>query len=141
MTYITSFKDTMKKFIIISIATLLCLQAFALDNKKVTITITINRPPSVGDVQPKDGDVVNEGDTLTVSITASDPNQDTLLYRFLINNVVKQDWQSGSTWEYQFSSGDIGLNKVKAEVTDGMRTTASDEVEIYVFRGAVTLPQ
>lgn len=131
----------MKKLIIISIAVLLCLQAFALDKKTVTITITINRPPGVTGIAPDDGDVVNEGDELTVSITASDPNQDTLLYRFLINNVVKQDWQSGSFWNYKFTANDIGLNKIRAEVTDGMRTTASDEVEVYVFRSAVGLPQ
>lgn len=131
----------MKKYIFILIIILLCAQASALDSKTVAIQITINKPPSIGTFTPVDGNVVSEGDTLEISVTATDPNNDILQYRFFVNGAIKRDWGTASSFNYVLGTNDVGLNKIKAQITDNMLTVETDEVEVYAFRNTVETPQ
>ena len=120
---------------------LLCQQAFALDSVTVDIKVTIQHPPNIGDFLPADGSVITEGDTLQLSVTATDPNSnDILQYQYYINDEVKEPWTTDNTFSYMITGEDVGLNTIKAEVTDGKETIQTQEVEIFVFRGSPGLP-
>lgn len=133
----------MKKTLLLVAMLFLCAQAVALDSKTVTIEVKVNQPPVIDgeNSYPKDGYVINEGGTLQISVTADDANNDILQYRFFINDVVKRDWGTTSTFDYTPEASDIGLNTIKAEVRDGIITVQTDEVEIYIFRSTVEVPQ
>jgi len=131
----------MKKLIFILTMLLLCQQALALDSVTVDIRVTVQHPPDIGGFMPADGTVTTEGDTLLISVTATDPNiNDALQYQYYINGEVKAPWSAENTFSYKLTVGDVGLNTIKAEVTDTKETVATQEVEIFVFRGSPGLP-
>ncbi len=130
----------MKKIIITIIMVLIATQAAALDTASFNINVTVNKGPNITDFSPSDGYKVTEGDSLEISVNANDPNNDTLQYQFLINNNIKQPWSNNSSFNYTLGQNDIGLNNIRVEVTDGLETVQTEEVEIYVFRKAPNLP-
>ena len=125
----------MKKIIAIWVLLfVLSAQALALDQKTIVIKVTINKAPEIGTFVPGDGYVITESDTLEISIDASDANNDTLKYQYYINGSIKEPWSTESSYSYALTKDDIGSNKIKAEVTDGLETVSTEEVEVYVFR-------
>jgi len=131
----------MKKIIkIIILSLLICARASAGPEEPVSITITINKPPSIDDFTPVDGHVVSEGDTIQISVTASDPNNDILEYRFTVNGIVKRDWGTSDTYSYVLGPSDVGLNSIKAEVRDTSVTIETGTAEVYVFANVPILP-
>ena len=131
----------MKKIAIILILAIAATPAFGLNPASVNIKVTINKNPGIDSFVPADGLMINKGDTLTISVTASDPNNDVLEYRFLVNGSIKQDWSTASSISYVLDETDIGLNKIQANVKDALVTVSTDEIEIYVCRSTVALPQ
>lgn len=132
----------MKKFIFLLILGLITTPALALESGSVDVRVTINKEPYIGDFLPADGYTIEEGDTLEISVDAADPNEsDILQYQFTVNGVVKQPWNSESSFSYTLEDGDIGLNRITVEVTDGLETVQTQEVEIYVFRKPIAPPQ
>lgn len=132
----------MKKALLLITMLLLCAQALALDTETITIEIKVNQPPIVDpdNSYPQDGYVINEGATLQISVVATDANNDMLEYQFLVNDVVERGWGAASVFDYVLDAGDTGLKRIKAGVRDGMVTVQTDEVEVYVFRGTVAVP-
>jgi len=134
----------MKKLVFILMMVLLCAQSFGLDTSTIIITITVNKPPVISGFGDFDGVTAIEGDELTITITATDANNHPLQYSLRIANANKDEW---SPWnvsnEFQYTPGanDIGLNIIQAKVKDGFTESISQEVDIYVFRNAVDLPQ
>jgi hypothetical protein len=113
----------------------------ALDTATIEVRISINQPPVVGEFSPADGHTITEGDTLNISVAATDPNAgDVLQYRYYINGTVKEDWTAEPSYNYALTAADAGLNRIKAEITDGQKTVQTQEVEIYVFRKSPILP-
>jgi len=114
--------------------------ALALDEDFFEIKVTINKVPSLSNFYPADGDTVTEGDTLNIGVEADDPNDDSLEYKFYINGEVERDWGLIPTFTYTLTSDEIGLNTIRAEITDGMEVIETDEIEIYVFRASPGFP-
>ena len=130
----------MKKAFILIALLLLTTQALALDEGSFYIKVTVNHPPQLRAFGPADGTTITEGDELTISVSAEDPNRDILEYRFIVNGTEKQAWSTEQTCIYTLTSNDIGLNTIKAEVRDDMETISTPEVEIFAFRGSPDLP-
>lgn len=123
---------------------MLSSQVYGLSEITTTIKVKVSHTPQVSDFVPVDGVIVTEGDTLSITVDATDKNSDeTLLYRYYIDLVAKTDWIADSTFNYTLTADDIGLNKVHAEVTDGTFTVPapSEPIEIYVFRSSPDLPE
>jgi len=132
----------MKKLILVLTMILLSVQALALESETFVIGITINQKPVIASFAPADGHVIIQGDTLQISVTASDPNAGNVLeYQFIINDVVRKTWGNDSQFSFPLEESDTGLNSIKVEVTDGLQTVETEEVEIYVFRQSPDLPQ
>lgn len=133
----------MKKTIIttIIISLLLCARALAVNPAALEIEVTVKQPPAIGGFLPADGTVITENDTLNIAVTATDPNTgDVLQYRYFINNQVRQDWTTDNNHSHALSTSDLGLNTIKAQVTDGTETVTTEEVEIFVFRKLPATP-
>lgn len=130
----------MKRLTMILIALFLCTQAFALEVETFNINITVNKPPTIEGLLPEDGFVITEGDTVEISVVATDPNDDMLQYQFLVNGAIKRPWDSEPLFSYTLGSDDIGLNKISVEVTDSLETVQTEEVEIWVFRRSPDTP-
>jgi hypothetical protein len=132
----------LKTVILIIAAFILSSQAFALDTASINIKITVNQPPGVEEISPKDGYAIIQGSTLNITVTAYDPNsQDILQYQYYINGALKRDWTKEPSFNYILNAEDIGLNKIKVKVTDGIETIETEEAEIYVFRGSPDMPE
>lgn len=131
----------MKNIILILISILIASSALALDDGSFSIKVTINKGPSIDSFEPEDGYRIREGDRLDISVTATDPNNDALQYQFIINGIIKRPWNRESSYSYTLTQDDIGINRIKAEVTDGMETIQTEEVEIFVFRKSLELPE
>jgi len=129
-----------KRILPILILMLVTSRALALDKGSFEIRVTINKAPAVESFLPRDGSAINEGDTLEISVSANDPNNDVLKYRFFINGIVKRDWGASPAFSCLLGNGDIGLNRISAEVTDGIETITTEEAEVYVFRKSLALP-
>ena len=106
----------------------------------IEIKVVINKGPVVQGLLPNDGDTVVEGDTLEISVTANDPNNEALEYQFFINDIIKQPWTQNSTFSYTLTGSDIGLNTIRAKVRDSLEVVQTDTVEIFVFRSSPDLP-
>ena len=131
----------MQRFVLsIIMVFLISAQAFALDAVTVDIKVTVNQQPGIGSFLPGDGYIISEGDILEIMVNAADPNNDVLQYRYLVNDVVKNTWSAEAMFSYTLTDSDIGLNRIKAEVTDGIETVQTQQVEIYVFRKSPDLP-
>ncbi|MBL7157324.1 MAG: hypothetical protein ISS92_04065 [Candidatus Omnitrophica bacterium] len=123
-------------FLLISIST----QTLALDSGSVDIKVVINKAPNIESFQPDDGYRIIEGDMLQISVIANDPNNDILQYRFIIKGIIKRPWSNEASFNYVLTGDDIGLNNIKAEVTDAIDIIQTEEIEIYVFRRPLDLP-
>lgn len=132
----------MKKTVFtIIISLLLCARALAVNPAALEIEVTVKQPPAIGGFLPADGTVITENDTLNIAVTATDPNTgDVLQYRYFINNQVRQDWTTDNNHSHALSTSDLGLNTIKAQVTDGTETVTTEEVEIFVFRKLPATP-
>jgi len=132
----------MKRFLHIIILILISTRALAFDNGTVEIRVTINKPPLIDrdNFKPSNGSTMIEGETLEISVEATDPNNDILQYQFIVNDKVKQPWSADPTYNYILKASDTGINNIKVEVTDGIETK-DQEVEIYIFRSPIAPPQ
>jgi chitodextrinase len=87
------------------------------DTQNVTVTVTdVNVAPvldTIADI------TVNEGDTVTISPTATDPDGDTLTYTY-------SGWMSSSS--YTTNSNDVGTHTVTVTVSDGTLTDSQDVI-------------
>ncbi len=125
----------------IIISLLLCARALAVNPSTLEIEVTVKQPPAIGGFLPADGTVITENDTLNIAVTATDPNRgDVLRYRYYINDQLKRDWTTDHNYSYALTANDLGLNKIKADVTDGTNTVTTREVEAFVFRKSPATP-
>ena len=85
------------------------------DSQDVTITVVnTNRAPVLGAI----ADItVNEGDTITLNPTATDPDEDALTFSY-------SGWMNSPTYSTNFS--DAGIHTVTVTVSDGSLTDSQD---------------
>lgn len=132
----------MKKTILVLAIVLMAAQTYALETGLFKVSFMVNRPPLIEGVEPADGGVITEGDTLEISVDASDANEDLLQYQYLINGAVKEDWTTDNTHSYTLTADDVGKNSITVRVKDPLTTVeCSPPVEIYVFRASPAVPE
>lgn len=82
-----------------------------------------NRSPAIDSFNPaEENPGVNEGDGLTFSVYASDPDGDALSYSWTLDGGVVS---SASSWVYSTSYGEGGQHTVECSVSDGRGGSAS----------------
>jgi len=92
----------------------------------------INLPPTVTALSPSRGSPQAAGSTIVWAASASDPDRDTLSYKFWLKGpstgnswTVIRDWSTSNSWTWSSSPGDAGLYDVYVYVRDGRHESAS----------------
>jgi hypothetical protein len=107
---------------------------------QLTSPTPVNQPPTVTALSPSRGSPQTAGTRVVWTASASDPERDTLYYKFWLRGpstgnawTVVRDWSTSSTWTWSSSPGDAGLYDVYVYVRDGRHesTTRYDSAKGY----------
>jgi hypothetical protein len=89
--------------------------------------------PLIGVVNPAEGAVYVEGDSVQVSVTASDADGDSLEYQFLIDGVVKRPWDPAATWTWN-TAGFPRQHQLMVQVRDPYGRQVEKAQELFGYR-------
>ncbi len=85
-----------------------------------------NQAPTLSTLEPDRQSPQIFGTPVAWSADASDPENDTILYRFFLNGPAtggswqpRTDWTEQSTWKWDTSSEDVGENQIRVGIRDG----------------------
>lgn len=90
--------------------------------------------PQVLSVEPPDGTGIAYEEELTVKVSASNPNQSDLKYRFSVNGTSPTQWLESNTFDMKDYLNKEGLKKINISVRDASMAEGALNVEYYVFR-------
>ena len=92
-----------------------------------------NQPPIANSLNPNKASPQTAGASVTFNAVATDPDGDSLLYRFWLKGpstankwVVKQDWSSSNAWTWSTGNGDVGSSEISVWVRDGKHANADN---------------
>jgi len=103
------------------------------------VYILLNNVPSITSFSPTNNSSFTELDTIPISVSATDLDNDSLIYKFSVDGATKQDWSSNSAYNWQTQSGDSGTHILRVDMSDN-NSLVTKEVEIYVWRKPVNIP-
>ncbi len=86
--------------------------------------------PEIININPSANSKFTENEGIQISLTVNDSDPSPLDYRFLVDDVIIQDWSSEPSCSWVTSKG---LSTIRAEVWD-LGGTDTEEIEICVFR-------
>ncbi len=104
------------------------------DSKTAEFTIVApNQPPAISNLSPDKSSPQEAGATVTWAAEASDPENDPILYRFILNGQPVTDWTPQSQWTWTTTSADVGNNQVGVQVKDGKHNPDGDDSKTAGF--------
>jgi hypothetical protein len=84
------------------------------------------------------------GATIIWTAKAKDPDNDQILYSFLLNSKPVTDWTTDNRWTWSTTSSDVGENQIEIEVRDGKHADSdsydSDKVVSFTIAKAEPIP-
>jgi len=106
-------------------------------------------PPTIDTFSPSEtGLEIKEGDSLAFSVSASDPDGDSLHFQWTLSNVVQSEYStnessSDNNWVYTTNYGDRGEYDIQCTVSDerGQSASASWTVIVRYIELEVTINQ
>ena len=119
------------------------------DNNR-TAGFTITKPPKPATPASNQTPVIESlaldksspqvaGTSIIWTASAYDPENDSLLFRFLLNGRPATDWTGDNVWSWTSSEKDAGANRIEVQVRDGKHagTNACDDSAAADFRIAM----
>jgi len=104
--------------------------------------ITVNQAaPVINNVIPVDGGLFEVGDIVSFDIEAADLEGDGISYKIVIDGGVVRDWSEAATFDWYTFSQETGIRNATIYVKDTWNNESSQDVEIYLARGTIDLPQ
>ncbi|MEW6329257.1 MAG: putative Ig domain-containing protein, partial [Candidatus Micrarchaeota archaeon] len=106
------------------------------DSENITITVNVNQPPVLAPIGDK---TANATQTLTIQLTASDPENDVLIFGTDAGVVLPSSFTFNETtglFTWTPSLSDLGGYNVSFNVTDS-RSSDAETIQITVERGFV----
>ncbi|GEM_PF-588614 len=85
-----------------------------------------NKPPNLASLNPDHPSPQDTGTDIVWTASASDPDGDPVLYRFLLNGKPVTDWNIENTWTWTTAKDDEGENQLEVRVRDGMHAGSED---------------
>ncbi len=97
------------------------------DSDTVTVTVTttvseVNHAPVIIAFKPVSGAVFDEGDSISLDVTASDADGDALSYTILIDGVIRS---TSSNYVWNTDNTSAGTHRIEAIVSDGLDQVTS----------------
>jgi len=86
-----------------------------------------NQPPALSSFGPDKSSPQEAGAVITWTAQASDPENDPILYRFILNSQPVTDWTLQSQWIWTTSSANVGTSQVEVQVKDGNHNPEGDD--------------
>ncbi|MFH0791587.1 MAG: carboxypeptidase regulatory-like domain-containing protein [Candidatus Omnitrophota bacterium] len=78
----------------------------------------LNRPPVINSFSPADNSEFLAGAKIGIKVSASDADNDPLLYQFSVGGSVQQAWSGLSNYSWQTTHSDTGAVNLTCEVKD-----------------------
>jgi hypothetical protein len=78
-----------------------------------------NQPPLITSLTPVPGSPQAAGTIIKWTAWASDPENDQMVYQFLLNDSIMQDWSGSNVWTWRTSDSDVGIHHVDVRARDG----------------------
>lgn len=91
-----------------------------------------NAAPTITAFSPADKSKFYKQTVVTLSVTATDADNDPLQYRFLVDGVVLQDWGSSTSVNWDTTSVNFGWHTLRVEVKDPTHTV-SQQSAVFIF--------
>ena len=85
---------------------------------RFTLTAS-NKPPAVTELQAQPSGPYAAGDVITWICKAADPEEDKILYKFLVNGRVAQDWSESASWSWDTAGQPAAEYTITALARDG----------------------
>ncbi|MDD4651036.1 MAG: hypothetical protein PHQ34_02285 [Methanothrix sp.] len=78
-----------------------------------------NQTPEIFGLEPDLSSPREAGDVITWTAEAKDADNDSLQYRFLLNDVPISEWMAERAWVWNTSEDNLGYNQIDVQVRDG----------------------
>jgi hypothetical protein len=101
--------------------------------------IIYDKGPVITSSSPANNTTFTELDTIPVSITATDADNDTLKYQFSIDGTIKQSWGISTSYNWQTQTGNNGEHTILIQINDGY-VTITRQIKVYVWRKPINVP-
>ena len=89
--------------------------------------------PLIGTITPPDGTTYTDGDSVRITVAASDADGDLLQYQFLADGVVKQAWSSTASWTWN-TAGVIREHQITIQVRDPYTRQVGKNFKLFGYR-------
>ena len=103
----------------------------------LALSTAVNSAPQITNIAPADNSDILLGAKVNIAVSATDADNDPIEYQFSIAGTIKQAWSSASTYPWQTSEADLGLNSVTCEVRDNKGGVASKTISLRVINPTV----
>jgi len=117
-----------KVLFIVLLSIVLAVFAYALNSAEVVNSAPKNVNLMSDKLSPQEA-----GTTIKWTATASDPDNDRVQYKFLLDGQPRTDWSYDSNWNWTTSSVDIGFHKLECKVKDGSHNVDGDDFKDIDF--------
>lgn len=105
-----------------------------------SLTITLGTIPAITSVQPADGGKPYAGDALTISVNATDQENDPIECQVLLDGQVLAGWGAAASATWTPTIAQRGLHTIELQARDSFGGSASRQTQVYVVRKPI-MPQ
>jgi hypothetical protein len=81
-----------------------------------------------------ESDPIEPGTTIRWSVLGSDPNKDTVQYKFMLDGKPRTNWLDATSWSWTPSNSDTGSHIIEVKARDGKHDLGGDATEIRGFK-------
>jgi hypothetical protein len=103
------------------------------------ITVQYN-PPVITAYTPAKLKRFISGDTVNISITATNPEGGQLTYRISIDGQIKKDWSGTSTYAWITNDSNFGRHIITVEAKNTKGAIAKENIPVFVAHKPIDLP-
>ena len=121
------------KTILITIICLLAVNVLVFQSCKKDDDL-VNQNPSCTITSPTSGQEITKGETITISVNATDSDGSIAKVEFFIDNISKGSVSNPPfNYNWDTSGESIGNHTIKATSIDNSGTSTSDEISVEIF--------
>ena len=105
-----------------------------------TLTVMLGTIPTITDLDPSDGDLLEAGTPLTITARAVDKEGNPVEYQLWLDGQLLVDWTATASYVWTPAPTQEGLHVLEARVRDSFGGFSSRQTEMFVARPLVVPP-